>query len=79
MTLPPPPLPISKNPSTLPRSPLVLRQLLEVKVAEGGGCIGPGTTVAAAVCVAATQRVGANQRNHLPAGNCVNSPGVVCV
>jgi uncharacterized membrane protein len=52
-----------------PPSPLVVRQLLEVEVAKGGGRVGPGPTVAAAVCVAATQRVRTYQGNHLPAGS----------
>ena len=49
--------------------PLVVDQLLKVQVAKCRRCIDPGAVVSAAVCVAAAQAVGTDQRNSLTAGH----------
>lgn len=46
-------------------SPLVVDELLEVQVGEGGGCIGPGPNPSTAVRVAASQCVRAHQGDNL--------------
>lgn len=55
----------SKAQEGWPYTPLVLEELDEVQVGEGGGSVGPGPVPAAAVGVAAPQGVRAAQRNNL--------------
>jgi hypothetical protein len=49
-----------------PGVPFFLKELLEVEVAEGGGCVGPGSTEPGAVGVAAAKAVCTTQGHNLP-------------
>jgi len=48
-----------------PDVPFLLKELLEVEVAEGGGCVGPGPAESGAVSVAATQAVCTTEGHNL--------------